>query len=202
MISRCAGSSAGSGRAGAETDAAHRSAGGILVCGAACAGSLRSLLPWRLPQDFPHRDLIVFCAFWVVLGTLALQGLTLRPLMQRLNLPEDTSVEEETRLARQATARAAMHALRDHAQSENGSENGRLLYREYAARAAGGAEAQTHDGTLASLQERAVAAQRQTLLSLRRDGAIGDDAFHIIEEELDIIELTADSRVRTLDKPV
>ena len=154
-----------------------------------------------LPEDFAQRDLIVFCAFWVVLGTLALQGLTLRPLMQRLKLPEDTSVEQETRLARQATAQAAMQVLQHYAQSQPESEAGRLLYLEYAARAAGGADVQTRDGTLPWLQERALAVQRQTLLNLRRNGTIGDDAYHIIEEELDIIELTANSRVRTMETP-
>ena len=36
---------------------------------------------FALPQQFPGRDLIVLCAFCVVLGTLVIQGFTLRPLM-------------------------------------------------------------------------------------------------------------------------
>ncbi len=148
-----------------------------------------------LPEDFPHRDLIVFCAFAVVLVTLALQGLTLRPLMQRLHLPADDSVAEEIRLARAATARGAMQVLETHGASATAA----LLQREYAARAAGGAEAPVHAASLATLQGVAVAAQRLMLQALRRDGTIGDDAFHAIEEELDIIELTADPHVRTVD---
>jgi CPA1 family monovalent cation:H+ antiporter len=54
---------------------------------------------------------------------------------------------------------------------------------------------------LSGLQDQAVAVQREALLALRWDGTIGDDAFHVIEEELDIIELTADPRVRTLEQP-
>jgi CPA1 family monovalent cation:H+ antiporter len=130
----------------------------------------------------------------VVLGTLALQGLTLRPLMRRLHLPGDDSVEQETRLAREATARAALQALEAHGDSEPAA----LLRREYAARAVGAVEAPVHDGTLAGLQSHAVAAQRRTLLELRQQGTIGDDAFHAVEEELDIIELTADPRIRAL----
>jgi len=151
-----------------------------------------------LPTDFPHRDLIVFCAFAVVLATLALQGLTLRPLMQRLRLPADNSVAEEIRLARAATARGAMQALEPYGASASAV----LLQREYAARAAGGAEMPVHAASLAALQGAAVAAQRQTLQALRHEGTIGDDAFHAIEEELDIIELTADPHVRTLDDAV
>ena len=41
-----------------------------------------------LPTDFPFRDLILTTAFGVTLGTLVLQGLTLRPLLLRLELIE------------------------------------------------------------------------------------------------------------------
>ena len=176
-------------------------AGGIVISWCGMRGIVTLATALALPEHFVQRDLIVFCAFWVVLGTLGAQGLTLRPLMRRLKLPEDTSVEEEIRLARQATANAAVQLLQAHAQSEGGSEAGRMLHREYTARAVGGAEAAAQATTLAALQGRAVGVQRSTLLDLRRAGTIGDDAFHAIEEELDIIELTADPRVRTLDKP-
>jgi hypothetical protein len=100
-------------------------------------------------------------------------------------------------LARQATAQAAIQALEGHGESEPVA----MLRQEYRARAAGGAEAPIDAGSLAGLQGRAVAVQRRVLQELRRDGTIGDDAYHAIEEELDIIELTADPRVRTLDGP-
>jgi CPA1 family monovalent cation:H+ antiporter len=45
-------------------------------------------------------------------------------------------------------------------------------------------------------QHRLIAAQRQALLDLRSRNVIGDDAFHAIEEELDLLELTADPRIR------
>jgi monovalent cation/hydrogen antiporter len=150
-----------------------------------------------LPEGFVQRDLIVFSAFWVVLVTLSLQGLTLRPLMQRLCLPEDSSVEEETRLARRETARAAMQALRVKGEAEAVT----LLQREYAARAIDGADTPADADRLARLQGHVVMVQRQVLMQLRREGTIGDDAFHLIEEELDIIELTADPRVRSLGAP-
>jgi Na+/H+ antiporter len=167
---------------------------GLVVGWCGMRGIVTLATALALPAAFPARDLIVFCAFWVVLGTLALQGLTLRPLIARVRLPADTSVEEEIRLARQATAAGAMRALQRHGASEPAA----LLAREYAARAAGGAELPAQDGSLAALQALAVAVQRRTLQALRHDGTIGDDAFHAIEEELDIIELTADPRVRTL----
>src|SRR5262249_41889044 len=59
---------------------------------------------------FPYRDLILVTAFGVVLGTLVLQGLTLRPLLLRLRLKDDGSVDREARLARVETLRAAVAA--------------------------------------------------------------------------------------------
>jgi CPA1 family monovalent cation:H+ antiporter len=49
------------------------------------------------PAASSFRDLILFTAFCAVLGTLVLQGLTLRPLMHRLGLEEDDEVEREVR---------------------------------------------------------------------------------------------------------
>jgi hypothetical protein len=43
---------------------------------------------------------------------------------------------------------------------------------------------------------RAVRAQRQVLMELRSREVIGDGAFHLAEEELDLLELTADSRIK------
>ena len=49
---------------------------------------------------------------------------------------------------------------------------------------------------LADLQRRAVQAQRQALMDLRARSEIGDDAFHAVEEEIDVLDLTADARIR------
>ena len=57
---------------------------------------------------FPCRDLVLFTAFSVVLGTLVLQGMTLRPLMNLLHLEDDGMVEREVRLARVERLRAAL----------------------------------------------------------------------------------------------
>lgn len=147
------------------------------------------------PSPFPHRDLIVFSAFCVVLTTLVLQGLTLRPLLERLCLDEDRTVEREVGIARAETARAALRAL-------DGQPSADILRGEYQARLrAGESPAGARPGTppdrsLAALQRRAVAAQRDALTELRARQVIGDDAFHVVEEEIDLQELTADARVQ------
>jgi len=149
-----------------------------------------------LPAGFPYRDLIVFCAFCVVLTTLVIQGLTLRPLIARLCLDEDRTVEREVGIARAETARAALQAL-------DGKPGAEILRGEYEARIRS-AQAQPMtapasgqpEGSLAELQRRAVDAQRDALTDLRARQVIGDDAFHVVEEEIDLQELTADTRVR------
>src|SRR6202011_1054497 len=79
---------------------------GIVTLAAALA------LPDGSPEaGFPYRDLIILCAFCVVLTTLVIQGLTLRPLLAVLGLKDDGTVEREVRIARVETARAALQVL-------------------------------------------------------------------------------------------
>jgi len=59
-----------------------------------------------LPAAFPFRDVIVLTAYSVVLGTLALQGLTLGPLLRALDLRDDDPVGHELTAARERAVRA------------------------------------------------------------------------------------------------
>jgi hypothetical protein len=173
--------------------------GGVLIvawCGMRGIVTLAAAL--ALPSGFPYRDLVILCAFCVVLTTLVIQGMTLRPLMKWVGLKDDGPVEREIQLARAETARAALRVLEGHV-SRPAIE---ALRRAYEARARLG-EGQSvdkpdeHEGSdLSDLQHRVVAAQRQALLDLRARSVIGDDAFHAAEEEIDLLELTADARIR------
>jgi CPA1 family monovalent cation:H+ antiporter len=62
-----------------------------------------------LPQSFPHRDLLVFLTFAVIVATLVGQGLTLPPLIRRLGLV--TRDEQETVLVAEARRRLTVLAL-------------------------------------------------------------------------------------------
>jgi CPA1 family monovalent cation:H+ antiporter len=144
---------------------------------------------------FPHRDLVLFCAFAVVLGTLVLQGLTLRPLMSWLKLEDDGSVEREVRLARVEILRAALAATAELPPGELAGLLRRryelLLQRAETAQAGGG----TSNGVEGAMEDdtrtvrQATSAERRRLLALRHDGTIGDAAFQRIEQELDFEEL-------------
>ncbi len=165
---------------------------GIVTLAAALA------LPDGSPSEaFPFRDLIILCAFCVVLFTLVVQGMTIRPLLSAMRLKDDGSVEREVKIARAETARAALRILENEAHPST-----ETLRREYEARLRSGdgqmrpSEPRQEEPSLTEVQRRAVKAQREVLMDLRERSVIGDDAFHAAEEELDLLELTADSRIR------
>jgi CPA1 family monovalent cation:H+ antiporter len=49
-------------------------------------GGLSMVLALSLPSDFPHRELILHMTFGVVLLTLLVQGLSIKPLLRRVGL--------------------------------------------------------------------------------------------------------------------
>jgi CPA1 family monovalent cation:H+ antiporter len=70
-----------------------RSALVVAWCGMRGIVTLAAAL--ALPPAFPHRDLILFASFAVVLVTLVIQGMTLSPLMRLLRLKDDGLVGRE-----------------------------------------------------------------------------------------------------------
>jgi NhaP-type Na+/H+ or K+/H+ antiporter len=159
---------------------------GIVTLAAAFA------IPETLPDGapFPHRDLILLCAFAVVLGTLVLQGLTLKPLIRRVGLSDDNTVRNEVRLARTQAYGALIEAIKD-----DDTMAGKLLRKEYGAVVElNGSD--VHDVPVdevpgGPLRRRAIAVARQCTFELRRDDVIGDDAYRVLVQEFDWAELSA-----------
>jgi CPA1 family monovalent cation:H+ antiporter len=174
----------------------RRAATVVAWCGMRGTVTLAAAL--ALPIAFPQRDLILFTAFAVVLGTLVLQGITLRPLMTRLRLPDDGEVEREVRLARIATLRAALEAVEECPAAETGELVRRrfelLLRRAEAGEASPEVARELEED--ADIIRTATAAERQRLSALRADGTIGDAAFQQIEQELDLEELSLQQLTR------
>jgi CPA1 family monovalent cation:H+ antiporter len=169
--------------------------GGLVISWCGMRGIVTLATALALPADFPYRDLAILCAFSVVLCTLVVQGLTLRPLLDGLGLKDDGAVQHEVRCARAETTQAALRVLEE-APDTPASER---LRRDYEARlrAARYPEEPASPGvSVGDLEKQTVAAQRAALRMLRRTSVIGDDAYHAIEEEIDLIELTADERIR------
>lgn len=165
--------------------------GGIVVSWCGMRGIVTLAAAFALPEAFPYRDLILLTAFAVVLGSLVIQGLTLRPLIMALRLRDENPVAGEVARARGIAYRAALGEI-DGDPSEE-AEILRLEYRALLSRATDDPGGGVATGELPAdpLRRRAIAAARQSILALRRSEEIGDDAFHLLEEEFDRAELSA-----------
>jgi CPA1 family monovalent cation:H+ antiporter len=86
---------------------------GLIVSWAGMRGIVSLAAALALPAAFPYRDLIVLTAFSVVLGTLVIQGLTLKPLLRALDLHDDDPVGRELRAARARALDAGLASVAD-----------------------------------------------------------------------------------------
>src|SRR6202043_2085176 len=109
--------------------------GGIVISWCGMRGIVTLAAAFALPNGFPYRDLILLTAFSVVLGSLVIQGLTLRPLIVGLPLKDGNLVEAEVGRARAIAYRAALDEI-DGDPSE-AAEILRLEYRALLLRAKG-----------------------------------------------------------------
>lgn len=168
--------------------------GGIVVSWCGMRGIVTLAAALALPAELPFRDLLLTAAFAVVLGTLVIQGLTLGPLLRRLRMPQDPAVERETAAARAALARVALQVLEasDHPAAPQLRGEYWVHLREESQDAEGRAEIPPSHGVRLEI----IAAQRRALADLRRRRAIGDDAFHAVEEDLDWAEGHANRQSR------
>ena len=164
--------------------------GAVVVSWAGMRGIVSLAAALAFPEDFPHRDLIVLTAFAVVLGTLVVQGLTLKPLMRMLRLQEDDPVSREVAEARRRALAAVRASL-----PNDGSPETRFVLHAFEARLDGLPEdgahrAEAEDGHDV-LFRRAFDAARRVTFEMRDRDEIGDDAFHRLEEDLDWLEMSA-----------
>ena len=146
------------------------------------------------PTRFPGRDFVVIAAFSVVLGTLVIQGLTLGPLLRWLDLTDDGRIDRERNFARQQTTQAALTALEDRMEPEAA-----ILRREYGVLLRDEEMEMLRPKVFGQLRLRAITAERERLLALRRSRQIGDDAYRTLEEEFDWAEGNARRRGRRFE---
>jgi CPA1 family monovalent cation:H+ antiporter len=161
--------------------------GGLLIGWCGMRGMVTLAAALALPEDFPYRAFILLTAFAVVLGTLVIQGMTLKPLMRLLRLPDDDPVRKELKLARAMALKAALAEL-----DGDDSPAAQALRREYDRalhQTKTGADAR--DSAENALRRRVVAVSRKAIADLRQRGQIGDDAYRALEEEFDWLELSA-----------
>ncbi|AZO45155.1 sodium:proton antiporter [Mesorhizobium sp. M7D.F.Ca.US.005.01.1.1] len=162
--------------------------GAVLVGWCGMRGLVTLVVAIALPANFPGRDPIVLAAFAVVLGTLVLQGMSLKPLLRILNFDPDRTVDNEVAQARVAIMQAALDVL-----SRKTSAAAAVVREQYEAQRL--IAENPEDAQAATEYDRlrlyAINRQRDTLEELRRNGTIGDEAYHRLEEEIDWSELAA-----------
>ena len=206
-FSRLIGSKAGG--AGPSVQGTLSSRAAVVVAWCGMRGTVTLAAAFALPTGgeggiaFPFRDLILFTAFAVVLVTLVIQGMKLRPLIARLQLQDDGEVDHEVRLARVETLRAALSAVSIPVETTATEIMRRryelLLGRAEAALANRGndqstnAESDAREASMdAEMARAAVNAERHRLYTLRADGTIGDSAFQLVQQDIDLEELDLD----------
>jgi CPA1 family monovalent cation:H+ antiporter len=170
-------------------DAVPTLQGGLVASWCGMRGVVTLATAYALPVGFPYRNAILLCAFSVVVGTLVLQGLTLRPLILRLRLKGDNSVEEEVHLAYKRIFKAALASLEGIESAE-----AQALRHEFSSSldtAKTTRIGSDHHSGYDALRVQVIEHQRRYLIGMRVSGEIGDDAFHEIEARLDLAELNA-----------
>jgi NhaP-type Na+/H+ or K+/H+ antiporter len=151
-------------------------------------------------SPFAARSLIVFLVFSVILVTLVLQGLTLPPIIRALGLSTPRVRDEEECDARRTALNAAISHL-EQSREEDGERFAHIYedllhrYRHRLAAVGGPTEddpEERMDGAtytrLRAISAGAVRAERQTMIALRNEGRLSDEALRTMEHELDLLE--------------
>jgi len=147
---------------------------------------------------FPHRDLILFLTFAVILATLVGQGLSLPWLIRVLRLTSESGDREEA-LARLKAARAARAALEKIALESWADADVVRDVRNHLKQATAHQRAMRDNNLTTGQSRSASAAQRirhelneaqgREIIRLRDEGAINDATLRKIQRELDFEEV-------------
>ena len=147
---------------------------------------------------FPHRDLIIFITFCVILATLVCQGLSLPLLIRSFGFQEEDADSQEELTARHATAVAVLERLATIAAERSAPpelvERVRLNYddrvRHLVARLIDDlppSDVPAYD-TARRLHRELLQVERRALVLLRDQNMIGDEVMRKVELDLDLEE--------------
>jgi CPA1 family monovalent cation:H+ antiporter len=157
-------------------------------------------LPFILPDGslFPGRNYILFLTFSVILVTLLFQGLTLPIVIQKLCMKEDHSTDDEERTARLKANEAAIELIEnlrgsgkfspgtvDRLRAEYDERMGQL---QLCAENPDDCRGEIATPQYQRLQRQALRVERQTIIRLRNERVINDDALRRIQRDLDLAE--------------
>ena len=162
-------------------------------------------IPLLMPDGspFPARQLTIFLAAAVILVSLLVASLVLPRLLKGLELPEESTDEQQEDLARTASARAALDAVerlrRQRATDEASAEQynraaervSQLYQRKLGASADADSDpvqARAFEEILRQMRSAGLVAERNELFKLARRGQISDELSRRLVRNLDLIE--------------
>jgi monovalent cation/hydrogen antiporter len=165
--------------------------------------TLAAALSW--PAALAGRDLVLVCAFTVILVTVLVQGTTLEALIRlmRLNRPDEGRHQHESQAqAWMRMMEAQYRAIAALSRQPDGSERHPRLLEQYAFRARVAAEYTTDRATHDPVKTEhfsavlaAIEAGRHEALRMHRAGEIHDRILRVLEQELDLQQMVAESHV-------
>jgi monovalent cation/hydrogen antiporter len=149
-------------------------------------------------NPFPGRNYILFLTFSVILATLVLQGLSLPLLIRKLGITNDGEADEEERRARLEANKAAIELIgKLRAGGEFSPDTVDRLRAEYDERVEqlqlcvenpDDCRGEIATPQYQRLQREALGVERQTIIRLRNERVINDDALRRIQRDLDLAE--------------
>ena len=168
-------------------------------------------LPQTLSSDapFPHRSLIIFLTFSVILVTLVLQGLTLPAVIRALGLGGSSRPHTREEEARRLVLERALQRLKQRREEDKPEfadtyDDLAQHYRERLASVNGQVDEdvnpQQYQRYLA-LSREMLEVERQAALDLRNQGRIDNEIARELEEELDLSETRLRSAIKHQDLP-
>jgi monovalent cation/hydrogen antiporter len=162
------------------------------------AAALGVPLTTQAGAPFPDRDLILFVTFGIIVITLIGQGLLLPAVVRWLGLGRHAAAEREREqkaelAARSETLNVAQRRLEQMAAEGRISSEALTILRAQHEYRSGRLPHATADGldaalVAAELRSELIAAEREFIYQLLRDGRITDEARRRIERELDLEE--------------
>jgi monovalent cation/hydrogen antiporter len=167
-----------------------------MVSWAGFRGAVSLAAALALPSEFPHRDLIIFLTFAVILGTLVGQGLPLPALIRALSVEDDGGAEREDAKARVRAAEAALARLEELAAEDwvrdDTLERMRGTYRFRANRFRARYHGVDDDGVeerstqYQRLRRELLDAERAAVVELRNAGTITEEVMQRVQRDIDL----------------
>lgn len=165
-------------------------------------GSVALAAAISLPQTvnggapFPGRSLVVLMTLIVIVTTLVAQGLTLRPLLRRLDLTDEDAVKREDALARERAAQAALSQLNAAAERHGLPEESRewlereysFRSRQYGARNENGGDEQLEERKrrVAATDSELLESARAAVMELAASGEVRAEVAQEVLRDLDL----------------